>query len=137
MIRRTERGAALVEIAIFLPLLVFLLAAATSVASIVTGYAKLTDASHAAARYATRAAIDPARTGTARYRPTADEVEAYVRSIAGVPIDSVSVTPDPSVARPGTPITVVVVARVSSGPLGAVAGHDDVTFTSTTVMREE
>lgn len=134
-LRRSERGSALVELAIFAPLAVLLFALSTSVVNIVITYSRLSDTSAAAARYATRAAADPEQPGAYRLRPTAADVEGYVRRIATVHVESVSVTPDPSTAFPGTPITVVIRARAPAGMFGT--GIGGFTLESITVMREE
>ncbi|HEX9697017.1 MAG TPA: hypothetical protein VGB64_11990 [Actinomycetota bacterium] len=154
MRRPREDGSALVEVAMFVPLAILLLGLGTFVARALIDYAKLSDLSASAARYATRAASDPAREGGYRLRPTAAEVEAYVRRVATIPIESVTVTPDPSTATPGTDVTVAIRARVPLGPVArsvnAIAGlfagvagagpplpADGITLESATVMREE
>lgn len=146
---RDQRGTAAIELALFLPLLVFVAVAATGIVRLVLDTSHLDHVAQAGARYATRAAPGADR-GEYRLRPTAAEVEAYVRAIADMPIESVEVAPDPSTALPGTAITVTVHARrdlgivaSSANALGRVVAGGPV-FTdggiglsSTAVMREE
>ncbi|MGH2723197.1 MAG: TadE/TadG family type IV pilus assembly protein [Actinomycetota bacterium] len=146
-----ERGAAAVELVLFLPLLVFLVAAGVFVAHLVLQWGDLTDVSRAGARYATRASLDPERPGVYRFRPTGAEVASYIEGMAaeqGLDVTSVSVSPDPSTAFPDTPVTVIVTARVDPGPLGRVANAlfasfsdaacgEDFCLTQSATMREE
>jgi Flp pilus assembly protein TadG len=157
---RSERGAAAVELALFLPLLAFALAAASFVATLLLDYHSLTDLSESGVRYATRAQLNPETSGVYRFRPTAAEVVAYVEDSAGeqgLEVTSISVSPDPSASFPGTPVTVSVTARLGEGVLGALARNiaeglpgsfgggisqpdcegDSFCLTSTATMREE
>ncbi len=115
-----DRGAAAVELALWLPVLLLLAVGAAAMAGLVVDYGRATDLSARAARYATRSAVDPARPGDARLRPTPAEVDAYVRSIARVEVRSVDVSPDPSSSFPGTDVTVRIRSHASLGPLAAV-----------------
>lgn len=124
MNRRAERGGAAVELAIFLPLLVFLATAAAFVVRLFLGYHALTDLSQTGARYATRAQLNPDAPGVYRFRPTAEEVVAYLEDVAGdqgLDLQGISVSPDPSTAFPDTPITVTVTAAIERGALGRAA----------------
>jgi Flp pilus assembly protein TadG len=147
---RDERGLAAVEFALMLPLVVFLVMTAIPTVGSAIAYVDLNEASEAGARYATAAHLDPENPGVYRFRPTAAAVEAYLRRISDVPLDSVTVSPDPATAMPGTQITVTVTHRVSFGPLARVAnglarlvGADPPfpeggsVLTSTATMREE
>ena len=147
---RSERGVAAVELALMLPVLVFLVMAAVPVASAVIAYVDLNEASEAGARYATAAHLDPENPAVYRFRPDAAGVEAYVRRVSDVPLESVTVAPDPASSLPGTQVTVTLTHRVSFGPLAGVAnglaglvGADDpfpgggVVLQSTATMREE
>ncbi len=157
---REQRGAAAVEMAIFVPLLVFLFTGAAFVVRLVLGYHALVDLSETGARYASRAQLDP-DTGEYRFRPTAAQVTAYIQSVAderGLDLEGASVSPDPSTAFPGTPITISVTAVVDRGVLGRAArevgnafpgmfgdadfatptcGDEGFCLTTTATMREE
>ncbi|MGH2740429.1 MAG: hypothetical protein ACRDH6_08135 [Actinomycetota bacterium] len=152
--RAREEGGALLEVALFLPLVVFMAAAAAFIVGLLLDYSTLNRLSETGARYATRAGPDPSRVGEYRLRPSAAEVEAYVRGIADLPLETVSVTPDPQAALPGDDVTVTVATRVELGPLGRAVNGLVGAFTglfgegpplppegflleSTTVMREE
>lgn len=147
---RHQDGTAAVEFALMLPVLVLMVMIAVPVVSTVLGYIDLNEASEAGARYATAAHLDPENPGVYRFRPDADAVETYLRRISDVPLESVSVSPDPATALPGTQVTVTVTHRVPMGPLARVANFfaglvgDDPLFpdgglvlTSTATMREE
>lgn len=151
---RGEQGGALIEVALFLPLVVFMAAAATFVVGLLLDYATLNRLSETGARYATRVGPDPTRVGEYRLRPSATDVEAYVREIADLPLETVSVVPDPQSALPGDDVTVTVATRVGLGPLGRIVNGlvgaitglfggdpplptDGFLLESTSVMREE
>ena len=156
-----ERGAAAVELALFLPLLVFAFAAVTSVVSLILDYHALTDISSTGARYATRAGLDPEDPGVYAFRRSVPQVRAYVSQLAsreGLEVEAITVSPAPNQSFPGTPITVSVTARLGEGVFGAVARNvaeafpgsfgdyegvpancpeDAFCLTSTATMREE
>jgi Flp pilus assembly protein TadG len=147
---REERGLAMIEAALFLPLLVFLVMTAVPVVSSVITYVELNEVSEAGARYATAAHLDPENPTVYRFRPDAAGVVAYMRRISDVSLESVSVSPDPASSFPGTQVTVTVTHRVSFGPLASVANGlaglvgaeppfpgGDVVLSSTATMREE
>jgi Flp pilus assembly protein TadG len=147
---RAERGVAAVELALMLPVVVFLVMTAVPSVAAVIAYVDLSEASEAGARYATAAHLDPENPTVYRFRPDAAGVAAYLRRISEVSLDSVSVTPDPSNALPGTEVTITLTHHVSFGPLARVANalaglvHADppfpdggVVLTSTATMREE
>jgi Flp pilus assembly protein TadG len=119
-----ERGAAAVEFALFVPILVFIAAASVFVVALVRDYHALTDISESGARYATRAGLDPENPGVYTFRRSSSQVVAYVTQLAsndGLTVETVTVTPNPATALPGTPVTVTVSARVGTGVLGSVA----------------
>jgi hypothetical protein len=133
-----------------MPVVAFLLMTATPVVSAVIGYVQLNQVSEAGARYATAAHQDPENPGVYQFRPDATAVVAYIRRISDAPLDSVTVSPDPANAFPGTQITVTVTRNVSFGPLGRAANwiagmvnadepfpEGGVEITSTATMREE
>ncbi len=147
---RDQRGTAAIEFALFLPIMVFIVMTAVPVVSSVIGYIQMNQVSEAGARYATAAHQDPENPGVYRFRPDAAAVVAYIRRISDAPLDSVTVSPDPANAFPGTQITVTVTKNVSFGPLGRVANwiagmvsadepfpEGGVVITSTATMREE
>jgi Flp pilus assembly protein TadG len=147
---RSQRGIAAIELAIVLPLLVFLAMTAVPVIAMELNYAELNQVSQAGARYATAAHLDPETPGVYRFRPDTAAVEAYVRRISDLPLDSVTVAPDPASSFPGDQITVTVTYRASLGPLATVANalaglvrarppfpEGGTVLTSTAVMREE
>lgn len=146
---RDDRGAAAVEFALLLPLVAFLAMAGVTAIRLFNDHGELTKLSSAGTRYATRAALDPDR-AEYRFRPNAAEVEAYIRSIATVPVDDVTVSPDPTTAFPGDEIVVTITTHTDAGPLASAAnalagilGQDDpfpdgdITYTTSTAMREE
>jgi len=158
---RRERGAAAVELALFLPLLVFAFAAVTSVVGLILDYHALTDISSTGARYATRAGLDPEDPGEYAFRRSVPQVQAYVNQLAsreGLEVESITVSPAPNQSFAGTPITVSVTVRLAEGVLGALArnvadafpgsfggyegppancSEDAFCLTSTATMREE
>lgn len=149
-----ERGAAVVEIALVVPILVLIASASTYAVRTVLDYTHVAHLSEVGARYATRAALDPGRPGDYSFRPTAEQVAGYVREAAEVDVFDVTVTPEPALARPGDEIEIVVTTHVELGPLGraanAIAGafaglfgggrpfpDDGYYLSASTVMREE
>lgn len=149
-LRRREDGAAAIEFALLLPVLVLMAMMAVPVVNTVLGYVDLNEASEAGARYATAAHLDPENPAVYRFRPDAAAVESYLRRISDVPLESVSITPDPASSLPGTQVTVTITHRVPMGPLARVAnffaglvGGDPLfpdgglVLTSTATMREE
>lgn len=144
---RRERGAAALELALFLPLLMAFAAGAYIGARLMIVHADLNQVTAATARYATRAALDPTRPQSYAFRPTEADVWAYAEEIAGFPIDEVTVEPDPAKTAPGKEVTVTVQTHVDLGPFNAVFGPlindsscstaNAVCLTSTATMREE
>lgn len=147
---RHERGGAAVELAIFLPLLFLLAFGALTTVHVFRDYSELNQLSQTGARYATRAALDPTRPGTYRFRPSSEEVADYVRDAADLDVTSVDVSPDPSSTYPGDEVTVTVRTHTDLGALGwlantmagLVGGGDlfpegGLVMASTASMREE
>lgn len=138
------------ELALWLPVLLFLVFAASAVAALLVDYGRATDLSARAGRYATRSAVDPERPGDARRRPTATEVATYVRAIARVDVRAVEVDPDPSTTVAGSDVTVRIRSHARLGPLADVTNgvaallhqsplfpDDGVDLTTVVTMREE
>jgi Flp pilus assembly protein TadG len=145
---RRDDGAAVIEFAIVLPLIVLLIFGGTFVARAAITYSTLADLSGRTARYATRVSYD-ASAPTYALRPSAADVVTYARRAAGSNID-VTVSPDPANAHPGDLITVTLTARkdlgVIAGAANAIAdvmhighpfGDKGLSISSTTTMREE
>lgn len=124
--KRSDTGAAAVELALFLPLLVLLMAASVGAVRMVADQNHLNQVTETAARYATRSSVDPLHPEPYSTRRTAAQVEAYVEDLSDLPVLEVLVTPDPTLAFPGTDVTVSVTVQHDAGPLAdaanAVAG---------------
>ena len=124
--KRSETGGAAVELALFLPILVLLVAASVGAVRMVADQNHLNQVTESAARFATRSSVDPLNPepyGTAR---TAAAVAAYVEELSDLPVLEVVVTPEPTTAYPGTDVTVSITVHHDAGPLAdaanAVAG---------------
>lgn len=105
--RRGRRGAATVELAVCLPVLLTIGLGMIEVTNLVYLQARMQSAAYEATRLATRptTAQQLAATGT--------QVKTYCNSLLtqlGVNGASVSVSPEPSTATPGTMVTVTVTA---------------------------
>lgn len=124
--KRSEHGAAAVELALFLPMLVLLVAASVGAVRMVADQNHLNQVTESAARFATRSAIDPMNPELYSTRRTTAAVVAYVEQLADLPVLGVVVTPDPTLAYPGDDVTVSVTVQHDAGPLAdaanAVAG---------------
>ena len=127
-----DEGAAVLEFAWILPILLALLTVLIPLARAGWEYMVLSRATSHGVRYATKVDVN-ARcdgtvdgfgqcSGTLRRRPTSGEVDAYVRDAAApVTVLAVSVAPDPSGSLPGETITVEASYEVSFGPLVGLA----------------
>lgn len=115
-----ERGAAAVELALFLPLLVLLAALSVGAVRMVADQNHLNQVTETAARYATRAGTDPGSVTYSTHRTTA-EVIAYVEELSDLPVLEVLVTPDPTLAFPGDGVTVAITVQHDAGPLADAA----------------
>ncbi len=125
---RRQEGAAAVELAIFTVLLMCILAIAAPLALILKEQLMLGRTAGRSARFAS-ATPDTARHSCsgvrlARRPATADVVsEARCSHFGSGPVPpafSVSVTPPPDSAVPGTQITVTVTNQVTLGPIGGL-----------------
>lgn len=122
-IARREEGASVIELAFVLPVLLLVFAATVPVVKSGWEYLSLTRATAHGVRYASRVDVNARESsvGLTR-RPTADEVEAFVRDAAGgLNLDSVTVTPEPAGALPGEAITVTATYEFTYGPLADIA----------------
>jgi Flp pilus assembly protein TadG len=133
MLRRTRRedGAAAVEFAIVLPLLLVFLALVAPLVQFGYEYMVLQRAASHGVRYASRADVNPRVVeGGPTRRPSVDEVAQFVSDSANgrVAANQVTVTPNPRLALPGELITVSVDYEVSYGPLAGVASAVKSTF---------
>lgn len=125
MTRRLLRddGTSVIELAFVLPVL--LLVVALTVPTVKAGweYVTLTRATSHGVRYASRVDVNArdSAVGLTR-RPTAAEVEAFVRDAAGgLGLTEVTVTPEPAGALPGETIRVTATHEITFGPLADLA----------------
>lgn len=147
-LRRTKAGAddgvAVVEMAIMLALLLLLAVGALPVFSLLLGHVDLGRATAEGLRFATKVEANPCTAGTdgctfeeatsacsydLRRRPSANEVEAYLRAATGndALVVSVHAPGDPATTRqpcnssPGTPIAVTAAYDHDLGIFGSLA----------------
>ena len=128
MVRRTrgEEGAAAVEFAIIVSILLMLF---TIVAPIVKSgyeYMVLQRAVSHGVRFASRADVNPrvSDSGTLTRRPSVAEVQAFVVEAAqplSVAAGDITVAPEPRVAMPGAQVEVSASYTISYGVLGSIA----------------
>jgi Flp pilus assembly protein TadG len=128
MVRRTrgEEGAAAVEFAIIVSILLMLF---TIVAPIVRSgyeYMVLQRAVSHGVRFASRADVNPrvSDSGTLTRRPSVAEVRQFVVEAAqplGVTAADITVAPEPRVAMPGAQVEVSASYTISYGILGSIA----------------
>ena len=116
-----ERGAAAIELALFLPMMALLIAMAVSATGLVSNQNHLNHVTETAARFATRAGDDPSNPRPHGTAPTPGAIAAYVEEISDLPVVQVQVTPDPTLTYPGGDVTVSVTLQHDAGPLGSVA----------------
>ncbi len=121
-----ERGAAAVELALFLPMLILLVALSVGAVRMVADQNHLNQVTESAARFATRSSVDPLNPEPYSTARTSASVAAYVEHLSDLPILEVVVSPDPTTAYPGTDVTVSITVHHDAGPLAdaanAVAG---------------
>src|SRR5688572_4973038 len=121
---RREDGAAALELAIVLPILLVLLAFVAPLVKFGYDYMVLQRAAAHGVRYASRADINPQvrSDGSLGRRPLPSEVKAFVSSSSNgkVAATAVSVDPNPTLALPGEQITVTVNYPMSYGPLAEI-----------------
>jgi Flp pilus assembly protein TadG len=146
---RRERGAAAVEMAIFMLVLMALLAIVWPLIGAVTEQVKLGRSAGAAAAFATSVPDQRRRSCTgeqlAKRSPSAENVEAEARCArfgvadGGLGDMDVTVSPDPSAAStlPGTEVRVTLERTVSLGPIGVFFDRPDVTLHATVVGVKE
>jgi Flp pilus assembly protein TadG len=135
MVRRTrgEEGAAAVEFAIIVSILLMLF---TIVAPIVKSgyeYMVLQRAVSHGVRFASRADVNPrvSDSGTLTRRPSVAEVRQFVVQAAqpvGVAAGDITVAPEPRAAMPGTQVEVSARYTMSYGVLGSIANGIKQTF---------
>lgn len=122
---RREEGAAAMELAIILPLLLVLMAFVAPLVKFGYDYMVVQRAAAHGVRFASRADINPQlrSDGSLGRRPLAAEVKSFVADSSNgkVGAASVSVNPVPSLALPGEQITVTVDYPMSYGPLAEIA----------------
>jgi Flp pilus assembly protein TadG len=122
--RRHEDGMAALELGLLLPILLLLLAFVVPVVQAGWEYMVVSRAASHGVRYATRVDTNP-RMSPAGYltrRPTAGEVEAFVRDAASpLQLSSVEVSPEPTSTLPDEVVTVRTKYIVSFGPLAVLA----------------
>lgn len=123
---KDERGAAAIELVLFVPLLALLMAMAVSGTTLVADQNHLNQLTETAARYATRASDDPVNPRPHGAAPTTAAVAAYVAEISHLEVVEVTVSPDPTLVPAGSDVTVDVTVQRDGGPLAdaanAVAG---------------
>jgi Flp pilus assembly protein TadG len=146
---RRERGAAAVEMALFILLLTALLAIVWPAVGAMIEQVKLGRSAGTAAAFATSVPDQKRRAcGGAQLlkrSPSAEDVEAEARCArfgtpdGGVGDMVVTVSPDPASAttRPGDKVSVTVERTISLGPLGALFDRPDVTLHATVVRVKE
>jgi hypothetical protein len=125
---RREDGAATLEFGLVLPILLVLAAMTFPLLKAGYEYIALTRAVSHGIRYASRA-DENARYApdgvTLTRRPTASEVDAFVREAVGPGlsenVDEVTVDPEPFGALPGEPIKIEATYQVSYGVLDDIA----------------
>jgi Flp pilus assembly protein TadG len=128
MVKRTrgEQGAAAVEFAIIVSILLMLF---TIVAPIVKSgyeYMVLQRAVSHGVRFASRADVNPrvSDSGTLTRRPSVAEVRQFVVAAAqpvGISAANITVTPEPRTAMPGTQVEIEATYTMTYGLLGQIA----------------
>ena len=116
-----QRGAALVEFAIVLPVLLLVVVGGFVLLWFATARSALTDAAREGARFASipRDPVECALEVCAGTWPSADEIEDHVMARAGkFGVDDVEVTTDPT----GNGVVTVTVGRRVPDPLRPLAG---------------
>ena len=118
---RSERGAAAVELALFLPIMLLLAALSVGAVRMVADQNHLNQITESAARYATRSAADPGSSGPYSTRRTTAEVVAYVERLSDLPVLETLVSPEPALTFSGDDVTVTVTVQHDAGPLADAA----------------
>ena len=128
---RRDHGVSTLELGMLLPVLLLLLTLVMPVVKAGWEYMVVSRASAHGIRYATRVENNAriSDTGTLTRRPTATEVEAFVRDAAApLALSTVAVEPDPATTLPGDLITVRTAYTVTFGPLAGIANSVKTTF---------
>ena len=136
---RREEGAAAVEFAIIVSILLLLFTMVVPIVKSGYEYMVLQRAVSHGVRFASRADVNPrvSDTGTLTRRPSVAEVQEFVVEAAqpvGVSAANITVTPEPRAAMPGAQVEVEATYTMSYGVLGDIAngikralfGGDDV-----------
>ena len=121
---RRDDGVSTLELGMVLPVLLLLLTVVMPIVKAGWEYMVVSRASAHGIRYATR--VEPnariSDAGTLTRRPTATEVEAFVRDAAApLNLSSVTVSPEPASTLAGDVITVRAGYTVNFGPLAGLA----------------
>lgn len=144
-----QRGAAAVEMALFVLVLTVLLAIVWPLVGAMIEQVKLGRSAGTAAAFATSVPDQKRRACNGvqlqQRSPSAEDVEAEARCArfgtpdGGVGVMDVTVSPDPASATtlPGDNVTVTVERTISLGPLGALFDRPDVTLHATVVRVKE
>lgn len=126
-LRRNERGAAIVEFQLMLPILLFFLALVAPLVVYGYDYMILQRSAAHGVRFASRADVnvrcaDELCSSYTR-RPSPSEVASFVSDASGNKVgpETVTVTPDPRLTLPGERIAVDIGYTVSYGPLADIA----------------
>ena len=117
----SETGAAAVELALFLPVMILLAALSVGAVRLVADQNHLNQVTETAARYATRSAADPGSAGPYSTRRTVAEVKAYVETLSDLPVVETLVSPDPMLTFSGDDVTVTITVQHDAGPLADAA----------------
>jgi Flp pilus assembly protein TadG len=128
MRKRREAGAAMVELALLLPLLVLLMLGTVNFGLILYGYTKVDKAVHAAARYAAMRTYSLRGSDAAAYRNAVINVLNNGLSaggsslLPGVTVSGVTVTMNPGAGTRPRTVTVSVGSMTVNGAVWPVAG---------------
>jgi Flp pilus assembly pilin Flp len=127
---RDQRGAALVEFSLVLPLFLLVVGAVFSMLWMMTVRSSVTGAARDGVRFASIPACCPAE------YPDAEEVEAYVRDRASFEVNDVEVVV-PERTNDVVSVTVSADLPVLFRAFGALLGNSDLTFETTAKARAE
>lgn len=129
---RGERGAAAVEFAMVLPVLLLFLTAMAPLIKFGYDYMVVQRAAAHGVRYASRADVNPrvAADGSLTRRPSNSEIAQFVSDSSNgmVAATDVTIAPPPSLALPGEQIVVTVNHEISYGSLAEIASKVKQTF---------
>ena len=134
--RRDERGSALVEFTLVVPVFLLIVIGAASLVWLIGVRSAVSGAARDGARFAS-IAIDPSNCGgTSPCYPDEETVETFVRERAGD--DELEVTLTPAVHR-NQEVAVKVTGQLENvfSSFGSLVGIDDMSFSSTARARTE